>query len=100
MKMVNAREKHARARDGFPICDGGRMREGEKRKEERGTGKRVQNIQFQLVRKSYMAVACSSALQEDRGELSAGGVLARTIFDAKRGGRNGKGRGKWRGQKG
>ena len=47
-----------------------------------------------------MAVACSSALQDDRGELSAGGVLACTIFDAKRGGRNGKGREKRRGQEG
>lgn len=47
-----------------------------------------------------MAIACSSALQDDRGELSAGGVLACTIFDAKRGGRKGKGRERWRGQKG
>jgi len=39
--MGNAREKHARARDGFPICGGGRMREREKQKEERRAGKRV-----------------------------------------------------------
>lgn len=46
------------------------------------------------------AVACSGTLQDDRGELSTGGILARTIFDTKRDGRKREGREKGRGQKG
>lgn len=52
------------------------------------------------MRKSYTAVACSSALQDDRGELSVEVIVVLTIFDAKRGGRKGEGREKRRGQKG